>query len=151
MIVGQFGRTFADYGSHLESLMIIPLTTQWEINKKTYSSESAIAVNKTGSNITAITYPIQNQPMAVKAVETPTSTTLSVETIGTPTSGGSPGSGGGSTVGSPGSGNAVTGAAPPSMASGAKFPWTWVIVGAVGVAAIAGVAVVASKKGGDKK
>ena len=149
-MIGQFGRNFADYGSPTDALMVEPIKTLWEVNGKTYSSEGAIATTSTKTpGITTITYPLQNQPTAVQAVETPPSTTLSVETLGPPAGGGSPGSGGGSTAGSPGAGSAITGAAPPTM-SGAKFPWTWVIVGAVGAAAIAGVAVVAGKGGGKK-
>jgi len=159
MIVGHFGRNFADYGSPTDALLVSPIKTLWEINGKTYTSEGAIATTSTETpGVTTITYPLQNQPMAVQAVVSPTSTTLSVESLGPPagggspgsgggSTGGSPGSGGGSTGGSPGSGSAITGAAPP-MSAGTKFPWKWVIVGAVGVAAIVGVAVMRKKGGG---
>ena len=71
MLVGHFGRNFADYGSHLESLMVMPITTQWEINGKTYNSEGAIAVSTTKEpGITTINYPLQNTSMYVQSIQT---------------------------------------------------------------------------------
>jgi len=71
MLVGHFGRNFADYGSHLESLMVMPITTQWEINGKTYNSEGAIAVSTTKEpGITTVNYPLQNTSMYVQSIQT---------------------------------------------------------------------------------
>ena len=105
MLVGQFGRTFADYGSHLDSIIVEPIATQWEINGKTYNSEGAIAVSTVKQpGITTVNYPLQNTIMYVQSVQTPNPSINSLTAINPPTAGaqntissagGTPGSTGG--------------------------------------------------------
>lgn len=88
MLVGQFGRTFADYGSHLDSIIVEPIATQWEINGKTYNSEGAIAVSTVKQpGITTVNYPLQNTSMYVQSVQTPNPDINSLTAINPSTAG----------------------------------------------------------------